>query len=74
MIYFKNIKWKNFLSTGNTFTEIDFTKHPEDEGQTTKPLRWKVEGNCDWEAMKAHNKRIDNGTRLFGKYYRGLWD
>jgi len=26
MIYFKNIKWKNFLSTGNTFTEIDFTK------------------------------------------------
>ncbi len=27
MIYFKNIKWKNFLSTGNTFTEIDFTKH-----------------------------------------------
>lgn len=27
MIYFKAIRWKNFLSTGNTFTEIDFTKH-----------------------------------------------
>ena len=27
MIYFKTIRWKNFLSTGNTFTEIDFTKH-----------------------------------------------
>jgi len=26
MIYFRNIKWKNFLSTGNAFTEIDFTK------------------------------------------------
>lgn len=26
MIIFKNIKWKNFLSTGNSFTEIDLTK------------------------------------------------
>lgn len=28
MIYFKNIKWKNFLSTGNAYTEIDFTRSP----------------------------------------------
>ena len=27
----------------------------------------------DYEGMKAYNKRIDNGTRLFGKYYRNLW-
>lgn len=27
MIYFKTIRWKNFLSTGNTFTEIAFNKH-----------------------------------------------
>ena len=27
MIYFKKIRWKNFLSTGNQFTEIDFTNH-----------------------------------------------
>ena len=26
MITFKNIKWKNFLSTGNQWTEIDFQK------------------------------------------------
>ena len=57
-----------------THPEIDFTKYPEDEGKTSKPLRWKVEGECDWDAMKLHNERIDNGTRLFGKYYRGLWD
>ena len=25
MILFKTIKWKNFLSTGNQYTEIDFT-------------------------------------------------
>lgn len=27
MIIFKKIKWKNFLSTGNQFTEVDFQKH-----------------------------------------------
>ena len=27
MILFKNIRWKNFLSTGNHFTEVDFTKN-----------------------------------------------
>lgn len=28
----------------------------------------------DWDGMKAHQDRIDNGMRLFGKYYQGLWD
>ena len=27
MILFKKIRWRNFLSTGNQFTEIDFQKH-----------------------------------------------
>lgn len=27
MLYFKCIRWKNFLSTGNAFTEINFTKN-----------------------------------------------
>lgn len=28
----------------------------------------------DFEAMKAHEERIQNGMCLFGKYLRGLWD
>ena len=28
MIHFKNIRWKNFLSTGNQFTEVQFDKAP----------------------------------------------
>ena len=28
MILFEKIRWKNFLSTGNQFSEISFTKHP----------------------------------------------
>ena len=27
MILFKTIRWKNFLSTGNQYTEVDFTKN-----------------------------------------------
>jgi len=28
MITFQKIKWKNFLSTGNQFTEVNFEEHP----------------------------------------------
>ena len=28
----------------------------------------------DWDGMKAYQARIQNGFRLFGKYYEGLWD
>ena len=28
MIMFQKLRWKNFLSTGNSFTEIDFMRNP----------------------------------------------
>lgn len=28
----------------------------------------------DRKGLEAYHKRINNGLRLFGKYYRGLWD
>lgn len=28
----------------------------------------------DWEARKKHQARIDNGLRLFGRYYQTMWD
>lgn len=27
----------------------------------------------DYEGMQAHSARMENGFRLFGKYYQGLW-
>jgi len=30
--------------------------------------------NPDDEGRKAHQERMSNGFRLFGKYYEGLWD
>lgn len=29
---------------------------------------------CDWDGLKAEQARIQNGFRLFGKYYSSLWD
>ena len=29
---------------------------------------------CDWDGLKDEQARIQNGFRLFGKYYQGLWD
>jgi hypothetical protein len=29
---------------------------------------------CNYEAMQKHQERINNGLRLFGKYYQDLWD
>lgn len=55
----------------------------------TEPCEWDADGKpkmyemkrgpsdnfeIDSEGMAAHQKRIDNGFRLFGKYYQGLWD
>ena len=28
----------------------------------------------DYEALKVVHERIANGFKLFGKYYRNLWD
>ena len=28
----------------------------------------------DWDGLKAHQARKQNGYRLFGKYYQSLWD
>lgn len=52
--------------------EIDFdTEADEDD---TVELKWKKEHVVDWEGQKAHQERMNNGFRLFGKYYEGLWD
>ena len=61
----------------------------EDQFQTGESdLQWKkLEGGMsemirgpndtkvyDWEGRKAYEARIQNGFRLFGKYYQNLWD
>lgn len=52
--------------------EIDFDAKPDENGNTE--LKWKKEGKYDREGQRAHQARMSNGFRLFGKYYEALWD
>jgi len=51
------------------FYDHSQSKNPNDDFNT-QISKLKV----DREGLKAHWDRINNGTRLFGKYYRNLWD
>jgi hypothetical protein len=33
-----------------------------------------VSPKCDWDGLKRHQERMQNGFRLFGRYYLALWD
>lgn len=54
--------------------EAQYYDHSESENPNddldTQIKKLKV----DREGLKKHWDRINNGTRLFGKYYRNLWD
>ena len=52
--------------------EGKFFDHSESKG-----MPWDKEytgPKVDWDGLKAHQARKENGYRLFGKYYEGLWD
>ena len=72
--------WQDAFRSGvidNVWVYIDKDGNEVPKGEHTY-LRMKDGPNhtyvCDYEGMQEVEKRIDNGTRLFGKYYRGLWD
>lgn len=67
------------------FGDPDFINVPLDEKGNeitdgSEPSMWRLDHGAndtskfDKEGYEAHNARISNGTRLFGKYYRNLWD
>lgn len=49
----------------------DFSK--VDDSETDWNVRAK-QLKVDKDGLRKYNERIDNGLRLFGKYYRSLWD
>jgi hypothetical protein len=51
----------------NVDWEEDFYSFADDHKLGDKPLRW------DNDGIKAHQARMTNGFRLFGKYYESLW-
>jgi hypothetical protein len=52
---------------------LDLEKRPGDEDKEVFPVRWLQKGECDWDGLKKHQKRIQEGLNLFGKHYLNLW-
>ena len=72
--------WEDSFKSG----EIDMIFVPIDQAgnevpkKDAKHFQW-VDGpnntyECDYEGMKVVEDRIQNGFRLFGRYYQNLWD
>lgn len=63
--------WEDQFTTG----EYDFQFKVVDESGTSQMVQGpKHTAVTDWEARKAYAERMQNGFRLFGKYYSSLWD
>lgn len=70
--------WAHEQIVNESDHENYYVPYEEDEEvQTTWFLNEKESremGRFDRERFDLYNKRIENGLRLFGKYYRSLWD
>ena len=68
--------WQDAFRSG----EIDIKSVPCEWDENGKPKLYRMERGpndtykCDYEGMKVVEERIQNGFRLFGKYYSSLWD
>ena len=63
-----------------TFEQLSMDDHEgkfydHTESRKIKDLNKSVRKiKVDRVGLRKHNERLDNGLRLFGKYYRALWD
>ena len=77
--HFKRYDWvlDEMIWTFETLSDINNeSKFYEDVNvDESAPLEEQIQQiEIDREGLDAHNKRIQNGLRLFSKYYRTLWD
>jgi hypothetical protein len=62
-----DIVWKPVDAAGNEVPKGEHKYYQMDKGP-------KDTYQCDYDAMRVVEARIQNGFRLFGKYYQALWD
>lgn len=60
------MKWKK--------TDQEYLNPITNKMESTYQLEETGNRKCDWEGLKREQDRIQNGFRLFGKYYQSLWD
>ena len=72
----KNSDWEDQFYSG-VIDRISILQNPEDPEENH---RYRMEHGpnhtykVDWDAYRAHQKRMSNGFRLFGVYFENLWD
>jgi hypothetical protein len=62
-----DLVWKPVDKEGNEVPKEDAKLYQMEKGPKDTHV-------FDKDGYMTHSKRIDNGLKLFGKYYRGLWD
>ena len=67
----KMTDWEDQYTTGEYDWVFEKTEDGKYSEMKTGPKHTAV---TDWEGRKAHQKRISNGFRLFGKYFESLWN
>ena len=65
-----NDDWEEQFTTG----EHDLQWKKLEDGNSQMVYGPNHTAQTDWEGRKAYEARIQNGFRLFGKYYQNLWD
>ena len=68
-----NTDWEDQFYHGEPVYEEKEEQHP-DYGEVYSFKQINPDYWVDYDGMTEYNKRIQNGTRLFGKYYQNLWD
>lgn len=61
---------QQIASDGNEDQFYDHSEVDESESLMMQVKKMKI----DREGLKAHQDRVQNGCRLFGKYFQALWD
>ena len=64
--------WENEFSSG--VMDHIFVPCPDNPKLSTMEKGPNHTYVCDYDGLFKVYSRMDNGFRLFGKYYRGLWD
>ena len=65
-----NQDWEYQFTTG----EYDFQWKKLENGDSQMVHGENHTAETDWDGRKAYAERIQNGFRLFGKYFQNLWD
>lgn len=68
--------WEDKYHFGEWDTYSEACKFDEEGNPTLYEMKYGENHTrkTDWDGLKAEWDRVDNGLRLFGKYFRTLWD